>query len=118
MLQFYKQEEIQSYFDNYLDENIEYFQDNVPDWKEELHHLAFNQDYYIIGRERAKQWLGDHAFDVIAVVRDYEEQNFGQVTTDLSEPERVVNMYAYIVGGQIVHDWLDEVANLSIHNTN
>ena len=33
--------------------------------------------------------------------------NFGEVNTDLSEPERVVNMYTYIVGEEIVNDWLE-----------
>ena len=111
MQQFYKQDEIQSYFDNYLDENLEYFKDNVPHWEEDLHHYAFNTDYYIIGTYQAKQWLGDNAFDIIGIIKDYEEQHFGECTTDLSCPESVVNMYTYIVGEHIVHGWLDENAN-------
>lgn len=112
MLQFYKQEEIKSYFDNYLDENLEYFKDNDPHWKEDLHHNAFNTDYYIIGTYQAKQWLGDNAFDVINIIKEYEQDNFGQVTTDFSCPESVVNMYAYIVGEKLVNTWLDENANI------
>lgn len=111
MLQFYKQEEIQSYFDNYLDENLEYLKDNDPHWKEELHHNAFNTDWYIIGTHEAKQWLGDQAFDVIGIIKDYEELHFGEVTTDLTNAERVVNMYVYIVGEELVNNWLDENAN-------
>tara|TARA_S200002703_G_scaffold118530_1_gene104183 strand:- start:275 stop:613 length:339 start_codon:yes stop_codon:yes gene_type:complete len=107
----YKYEEIKEHFNNYLDENLNYHKDNNPHWREDLHHYAFNEDYYIIGRYQAKQWLGDMAFDVINIIKDYEQDNFGQVTTDFSEPENVVNMYAYIVGEQIVHGWLDENAN-------
>lgn len=108
MLQFYKQEEIQSYFDNYLDENLEYLKDNDPHWQDDLHNYAFNTDYYIIGTYQAKQWLGDNAFDVINIIKEYEQQNFGEVTTDLSCPESVVNMYAYIVGEELVNNWLDK----------
>jgi hypothetical protein len=49
--------------------------------------------------------MGDKAFEIIRTVKEYEENNFGEVTTDLSNPERVVNMYAYIVGEEVVHKW-------------
>jgi len=111
MTTLYKYEEIKQHFNNYLDENLNYLKDNVPHWKEDLHHYAFNQDYYIIGRYQAKQWLGDMAFDVVAMIKDYEEWHFGECNTDLSCPESVVNMYAYIVGEDIVNNWLDENAN-------
>jgi len=75
-----------------------------------LHNRAFNEDYYIIGTYQAKQWLGDEAFNIIQLIKEYEQDNFGEVFTDLSEPERVVNMYAYILGQQIVYnpsEWRD-----------
>ena len=34
--------------------------------------------------------------------------NFGEVYTDFSEPERIVNMYTYIIGEEIVSDWINE----------
>jgi len=107
----YKYEEIKQHFNNYLDENLNYLKDNVPHWKEDLHHYAFNEDYYLIGRYQAKQWLSDNVFDVINIIKDYEQQHFGECTTDLRCPESVVNMYAYIVGEEIVNGWLDENAN-------
>ena len=78
--------------------------DNVYD----LHHEIFNTDYYIIGRYQAKQWLGADAFDCIYDIQEYENNNFGQVTTDLSEPERVVNMYVYVIGEEILEDVVRE----------
>ena len=65
---------------------------------DEIHYELFNSDYYIIGTYQAKQWLGDKAFDAIRVVQEYEQDNFGEVSTDLSDPEKVVNMLAYIIG--------------------
>ena len=66
--------------------------------KDELHNELFNRDYFIIGTYQAKQFLGDYAFDAIGDIQDYENDNFGEVNTDLSSPEKVVNMWAYIVG--------------------
>lgn len=68
----------------------------------ELHNEMFNTDYYIIGRYQAKEWLGDHVFEAIDAIKEYEQENFGQVSTDLSEPEKVVNMYVYILGDQVL----------------
>ena len=70
----------------------------------ELHHELFNTDYFIIGTYRAKQWLGDQAFEAIAIIKEYEQQNFGEVSTDLSDPEKVANMLAYVLGEELLTD--------------
>ena len=110
----YKREEIKEYFDDYLTDNIEYLKENYPStWKDDLHHYAFNQDYYIIGTYKAKQWLGDMAFDIIDHIKEYEQHNFGQVITDLSDPEKVVNMYVYIVGEEIIFEYFDSIEDVA-----
>ena len=110
---YYKQDEIAQHFQDYLAENRPWQQwlDGTRSSFEpsELHHEAFNEDYYIIGTYQATQWLGDHAFYAIQVIKDYEESCFGEVSTDLSDPERVVNMYAYIVGEVVVWEWFEEL---------
>ena len=110
----YKKEEIKEYFDDYIKENKEYLEESKY-WKDDLHHHAFNEDYYIIGTYKAKQWLGDMAFDVINFIKEYEQFNFGEVSTDLSDPEKVVNMYVYIIGEEIVGDYLKEFHPEDIH---
>ena len=107
MKDYFKYNEIKEYFDDFVAENLDYLKENNKYWREELHHLAFNTDFYIIGTYKAEKWLEDHVFDVIGIVKEYEKSNFGEVTTDLSNPERVVNMYTYIVGEEIVYDWLE-----------
>lgn len=110
----YKKEEIKEYFDDYIKENKAWFEENEPnDWKDDLHHHAFNEDYYIIGTYQAKQWLGDMAFDVINFIKEYEQDNFGEVYTDLSDPEKIVNMYAYIIGEEIVWEYLEELEKVA-----
>ena len=110
---YYKQEEIAQYFQDYLAENTpdKEWRNGEPDDFDvsELHNAVFNEDYYIIGTYPATQWLGDYAFYAIQVIKDYEESCFGEVNTDLSDPERVVNMYAYIVGEVIVWEWFDSL---------
>ena len=106
----YKYDEIKSHFEHYLDENLEHLKEDKY-WKEELHHNVFNTDYYIIGTYQATQWLGDQVFECIGIIQGYEEDNFGQVTTDFTNPEHVVNMYTYIIGEEIVQDYLDSIAN-------
>jgi len=83
----------------------EEIKENIDD----LHHDIFNTDYYIIGRYEAKKWLGDQVFNIIETIREYEEFNFGEVNTDFSEPEKVVNMYVYIIGEEIVADYRNQL---------
>ena len=70
----------------------------------DLHHYLLNEDYFIIGTYKAKQWLGSEVFDVIETIREYEQSNFGQVSTDFSDPEKVANMCAYILGEEILSE--------------
>jgi len=101
--EYYKKEEIKEHFDDFLeDHDKEWIEENIDD----IHHYAFNEDYYIIGYYQARVWCGDEVFNIIETIREYEESNFGEVTTDFSDAEKVVNMYTYIVGEEVVHDWL------------
>ena len=102
----FKKEEIKEYFDDFIEDNEVSINDN--DFIEDLHHHCFNTDYYIIGTYKASQWLEDQVFNVINFIKDYEMDNFGEVTTDLSDPVKVVNMYAYIIGEEIVNDYKHE----------
>ena len=70
----------------------------------DLHHYLLNEDYFIIGTYKAKQWLGSEVFDAIEAIKEYEESNFGKVSTDFSDPERIANMYAYILGEEILSE--------------
>lgn len=64
----------------------------------DLHHYAFNEDYYIIGTYKAKQALDQFGtFDAIETVRQYEIDNFGSFNTEI-DPETIANMLSYIIG--------------------
>ena len=106
----FKYEEIKEHFEDFIKNEG---QDWVEEHKEDLHHEIFNTDYYIIGTYKAKQWLKDEVFNVIDIIKKYENFNFGSVSTDLSDPEKVVNMYVYIVGEQIVYDYLKKLEGVA-----
>ena len=102
----YKYEEIKSHFEDFINDenNKDFIENNLED----LHHEIFNTDFYIIGRHKASEWLGDQVFNVINFIKEYENDNFGSVNTDFSEPEAVVNMYVYIIGEEIVAEYINQ----------
>jgi hypothetical protein len=69
----------------------------------DLHNEVFNTDYYIIGTYAAKEALREYdVFDAIELVQTYEKEQFGEVYTDLSDPEKLINMVYYIVGDEVI----------------
>ena len=78
-------------------------EDNQDDW----HFHAFNEDHYLIGYYNCEQWLARHnvsTFEAIETIREYEQDNFGEVNTKFDNAESVVNMYVYILGEEIIHN--------------
>tara|TARA_R110002012_G_C11647863_1_gene611163 strand:+ start:2564 stop:2908 length:345 start_codon:yes stop_codon:yes gene_type:complete len=108
----YKIDEITEHAKDNLLDCCNYNADYITQDESEIHHDLFNTDYYIIGTYKAKKWLGNQAFDIIGFIKDYEMDNFGEVYTDLSDAERVVNMYVYIIGEQILSDTIKDVKNI------
>lgn len=103
---------------SYANKNNEYFtrQEALEQIKEaiengysgyycDLHNEVFNMDYYIIGSAEAKKALNEYGvFEAIEVVKDYEESNFGELTTDISSPEKLANMLWYIIGEEVISE--------------
>lgn len=106
----YKREEIEDTFYDFIDEQDKTW---IEENKDDLHHHAFNTDYYIIGTYRATQWLGDQVFNIIQFIKEYEDFYFGEVSTDFSNAENVVNMYAYIIGEEIVSDYINKLEEVA-----
>lgn len=85
---------------------IEVIDTYAIDYYEDLHHYAFNEDYYIVGTYKAKKALEQYGtFDAIEKVQTYEQNNFGEVLTDLGNPEAVANMLWYIIGYETLNDY-------------
>ena len=76
----------------------------------DLHNEVFNTDYYIIGTYEAKQALAEYGvWDAIEKVQTYEKDNFGEIYTDLSNPEKLINMLYYIIGEEVLFEMMDGI---------
>lgn len=83
---------------------IDTIRDQNPDF-DELHNVAFNQDYYVIGHYNAEQWLLQHKispFEAMETIIEWESDNFGEVTM-APNAECVVNLFVYIKGAEIIN---------------
>tara|TARA_A100001201_G_C4050325_1_gene189467 strand:+ start:82 stop:396 length:315 start_codon:yes stop_codon:yes gene_type:complete len=98
----YKEQEIKEHLNDYLIENNIVLNEETD--LQELHHEIFNTDYYIIGYANCIQWLSNSAFEVMDIIKEYEQFHFGEIYTDLTDPEKVVNMYVYIIGEELLHE--------------
>lgn len=88
-----------------IDAIIEALEDGYSGYYCDLHNEVFNTDYYIIGTYEAKEALREFdVFEAIEMVQTYEKDNFGEVYTDLSNPEKLINMVYYIIGDEIIGD--------------
>lgn len=105
-----KEEEIFKFTVDRLREMRDYDADILDDADvADLHNTIFNTDYYIVGRFQAKEWLGEDTFEALGRIVEYEKGNFGEVTTDLSEPEHVANMYVYILGWECIDEAVETI---------
>ncbi len=93
---------------------IEALQDGYSGYYCDLHNEVFNTDYYIIGIHEAKKVLEEYGvFDALEKIQEYEKDTFGEINTDLSDPEKVVNMLYYIIGEEELFQLVEEVEALN-----
>lgn len=92
---------------------------------DDLFNYCFNSSEYVIGTYEAAQALNnfkpdendpidssqlvDGSFGAIGLVQKYEQDEFGEVNTDLSDPEKVADMVAYIRGESLFNDILNDL---------
>lgn len=89
---------------------IEALEDGYTGYYCDLHNEVFNTDYYIIGTYQAKEALKEYdIFDALEKVQTYEKYNFGEIYTDLSDPEKLINMLYYIIGEEVLFEMMDGV---------
>lgn len=92
------------------EEIIEALTDGYSGYYCDLHNEVFNTDYYIIGTHQAKEALREYdVFEAIERVQTYEKDNFGEVNTDLSDPEKLINMLYYIIGVEVLFEMMDGI---------
>ena len=93
-----------------ITEIIEALENGYDGYYCDLHNEVFNTDYYIIGTYEAKEALKEYdVFEAIEAVQEYEKSYFGEIYTDLSNPEKLINMLYYIIGDEIICEMCNEI---------
>lgn len=86
-------------------------------------YASFNSDPWIKGKYRASEALKDFneqdqlykttnldgVFGAIEYIQDYEIHKYGEVLTNLLNPEKVASMVAFINGEQIINELADKL---------
>ena len=98
-----------------IDAIVEALENGYDGYYCDLHNEVFNMDYYIIGTYLAKEALKEYdVFEAIELVQTYEEDNFGEVNTDFSNPEKLISMVWYVIGDEII----SEMYEIEVFNEN
>lgn len=75
----------------------------------DFHNEAFNSDYYEYDTRKAIDKLEElSVFDAIQTVKEYEQDNFGVVNTDFSNPCDILNMLWYIIGEEELYSMFED----------
>ena len=92
---------------------IEYLENGFDGYYCDLHHeICFTG--YIVGTYEAKKALEEYGiWDAIRKVQTYEKGNFGKIYTDLSDPEKLVNMLFFIISEEMLWEMLEHSETLS-----
>jgi len=95
------------------EELIEYANESVIDRNlstdnEDLHHLLFNEDYYIIGYYQCSEWLKKHyigEFEALELLYELQEEHFGErQELERINSEVIVNQLVYFWGFEIMDE--------------
>ena len=84
---------------------LDYLKDNecMNTYGCDLHNEIFNTDYFCCYTSDCKKYLEEYGvFKAIEKVQEYEKFNFGEVTTDLSDPFKLLHMLVYILGEEFL----------------
>ena len=96
-----------------LEDLREAITDFALDYYDDLIHETFNTVYYIEGRKEAEKALDQYGvFDAIGEVQQYEQDSFGEIYTNLSNPKAVANMLYYILGVGTLHEEYPELSDV------
>ena len=96
-----------------IEDILEYLENTGGVYGCDLHSEVFNTDDYIIGTDKAKEALENYGvFDALNKVQTYEAYNFGEVTTDLSNPEILANMLYYIESEEYLYSLEGEISEI------
>ena len=72
---------------------------------DDLQNETFERCHYIIGTYKAKEALKQYdVFEAIEQVQQYELENYGELYTDLSNPEDLAHALYRVIGSKVLDD--------------
>lgn len=102
-IEYYKYDEIKNELLDYVENNNLTLSKALQD--DDLHFNVYNSDYFIVGYYNAEQWLTkddrNYTFEVLGYVQEQEENEFGTIEK-IDNAERLVNLYAYWLGYEVI----------------
>lgn len=99
--------ELEQEVQSIIEADIEQYEDSTL---ENFHQDQFNSDFYIIGTYQAKEWLTEKdVFNCIDIVQEWEREVFGELQSDLSNPEKLASLVMYSVGERMLTDLADRL---------
>ena len=102
-IEYYKYDEIKNELLDYVENNNLTLSEALQD--DDLHFKVYNSDYFIIGYYNAEQWLikddRNYTFEVLGYVQEQEEIALGTIEK-IDNAERLVNLYAYWLGYEVI----------------
>lgn len=70
----------------------------------ELHHETCNTVLMFNSKKDARNFLGSDTLEAMKKIKEYEEDNFGTLETDIFDELKVANMLCYILGEEILQE--------------
>ena len=81
--------------------------DMIMDYKDvygsDLAYEMYNNDYYIIGTYKAKQFLKEYFDDMTECLEQYQEE-FGETYPDITNPEKVATLLTLFVAQDVLYE--------------
>ena len=69
----------------------------------DLAYEMYNNDYYIIGTYKAKQFLKEYFDDMTECLEQYQEE-FGETYPDITNPEKLATLLALSVAQDVLYE--------------
>ena len=69
----------------------------------ELAYEMYNNDYYIIGTYKAKEFLKEYFDDMTECLEQHEEE-FGETYPDITNPEKLATLLALFVAQDVLYE--------------
>lgn len=96
-----------------IEDILDYLENNDGFYGCDLHGEVFNTVYYIIGTYKAKEALENYGvFKALDKVQTYEKENFGEISTDLTDPEKFANMLYYVESDEYLYSLNGEISDI------